>query len=146
MLCGVNLGRFTPDRGSGYVQAEGREFLLESHFLQRYVADRYGKYKYTTTILPGIFSYLSSYARERGRSLLHGQFAQYGQHRYNKLSAHTVKQKQHMVKEWNTQHYPRFERNLGFHLAMLEEMLIRARQRGVKVVLLELPHEPCPGR
>ena len=44
-----------------------------------------------------------------------------------------------MVWIWNKRRYPRFKRNLSFNLSMLEQLLIRARQRGVHVVLVELP-------
>jgi hypothetical protein len=142
LLVGINLGRFTPDRGSSFVQSEGREFLLKSRYLQQYVAKNYGKYKYTTTILPGIFAYLTSYFQQHEDELLAGHVPsrEYGQHRYNHKSAHTVKQKERMVKVWNTRRYAFFKRNLRFNLAMLEQLLIRAEQRGVHVVLIELPN------
>ena len=142
VLVGVNLGRFTPDRGSSFEQAEGREFLLKSRFLQQYVAKQYGKYRYTTTILSGIFAYLTSYFRQHDGELLSGEIPsrRYGQHRYNNKSAHTVPQKERMVKIWNTRRYPVFKRNLRFNLAMLEQLLIRAQERGVHVVLVELPN------
>lgn len=141
VLVGINLGRFTPDRGSSFKQAEGREFLLKSRYLQRYVAEHYGKYRFTTTILPGVFAYLTSYIQQHDLDLLSGRIPtrEYGQHRYNTKSAHTVKQKERMVKTWNTRRYPVFKRNLSFNLAMLEQLLIRARQRGVHVVFVELP-------
>jgi hypothetical protein len=141
VLVGINLGRFTPDRGSSFKQAEGRELLLKSRFLQRYVAEHYGKYEYTTTILPGIFAYLTSYVQQHDGDLLSGEIPsrEYGQHRYNDKSAHTVRQKERMVRTWNTHRYPIFKRNLSFNLAMLEQLLIRAEQRGVHVVLVELP-------
>lgn len=142
VLVGINLGRFTPDRGSSFKQAEGREFLLKSRFLQRYVAERYGRYRFTTTILPGIFGYLTSYIQQHDQDLLLGRIPsrEYGQHRYNTKSAHTVKQKERMVKTWNARRYPVFKRNLSFNLAMLEQLLVRARQRGVHVVFVELPN------
>ena len=141
VLIGVGLGRFTPDRGSSFKQSEGRELLLRSDFLQDYVAKRYGKYKYTQTILPGIFAYLTSYVQQHDQDLLRGRLPsrKYGQHRYNQKSAHTVKQKERMVRIWNKRRYPIFKRNLSFNLDMLEQLMIRARQRGVRVVLVELP-------
>jgi hypothetical protein len=141
VLVGVNLGRFTPDRGSSFKQSEGREFLLKSRFLQQYVAERYGRYRYTTTILPGVFAFLTSYVQQHDEELLSGEIPsrEYGQHRYNQKATHTVKQKERMVEKWNTRRYPVFRRNLRFNLAMLDQLLIRARQRGVHVVLVELP-------
>ena len=41
--------------------------------------------------------------------------------------------------KWNTSRKPVFEQNLDANLQMLEELLAQARERGVHVVLLELP-------
>ena len=43
------------------------------------------------------------------------------------------------MKKWNTSRRPVFEKNLDANLQMLEALLQQARERGVKVVLLELP-------
>ncbi len=141
LLIGVGLGRFTSDRGASLKQAEGRELLLESPFLQRYVARTYGKYKYTRTILAGVFAQLTSKVELQGGELLAGTIPRrtYGQHRYNLRGIHTVAQKERMVEEWNTRRYPKFLRNLRFHLDMLDQLLTRAQQRGLHVALVELP-------
>jgi hypothetical protein len=141
IIIGLNLGRFTSDRGASMKQAEGRELLLKSTDLQRYVARAFGKYEYTYTILPGIFSYLTSYVQQHGATLLGGDLPTrtYGQHRYTLERNHTVARKERMVRAWNKRRYKAFQRNLGFHLAMLEQVLVRARQRGLQPVLLELP-------
>lgn len=135
IIIGINPGRFTPDRGSSMMQSEGRELILKSDFLRSYVARTYGRYEHTYTILPGIFSYATSWLQNvdgLGRR-------QYGQHRYNLRNTHTVKQKERMVKIWNTRRYKVFKRNLRFNLAMLEQLIVRCRQRDLHVVLLELP-------
>ena len=44
-----------------------------------------------------------------------------------------------MVDVWLKSRYPVFERNLDYNLAMLEQVLLRCRQRGVHAVLVELP-------
>ena len=44
-----------------------------------------------------------------------------------------------MVEQWNTERAPVFDKHVDYNLAMLEQLLIRARERGVDVVLLELP-------
>lgn len=140
-IVGINPGRFTPDRGANQKQAAGRELLLKSSFLRRYVTEESGKYRYTYTILPGILSYLTSYVQEHQDDLLSGRLPTrtYGQHRYNIKHIHTVKQKQRMVERWNRQRAPVFRKHLDYNLAMLEQLLERARARGVDVVLLELP-------
>jgi lysophospholipase L1-like esterase len=43
------------------------------------------------------------------------------------------------VTKWNTSRRPVFEQNLDANLQMLEALLAQARERGVRVVLLELP-------
>lgn len=141
VVVGVNPGRFTPSRGDNQKQAEGREFLLKSTYLREYVNDESGKYKYTYTILPGIFAYLTSYAQQHQDELLSFSLPTrtYGQHRYNLKAIHTVAQKERMVERWNKKRAPIFRKNLEYNMAMLEELLIRARERGVDVVLLELP-------
>ena len=142
ILIGLNGGRFTPDRGANMKQVVGRELLLKSAFLQKYVARQYGRYRYSRSILPGIFSYIVSYVEEHGTEPLKGSVPtrEYGQHRYNLKHIHTVAQKERMVKIWNKRRYPMFKRNLAFNLVMLEQLLIRCQERGLHPVLVELPN------
>ena len=142
ILIGLNVGRFTPDRGASFKQVVGREFLLKSAFLQQYVAEEYGRYKYSRTILPGIFSFLVSWATEHRAELSRGSvpMREYGQHRYNLKHIHTAAQKEEMVRLWNKRRFRVFEHNLGFNLAMLEQLLVRCRERGLHPVLVELPN------
>jgi hypothetical protein len=140
-IVGVAPGRFTSDPGTNQKQAEGRELLLKSDYLREYVTEVSGKYRYTYTILPGILSYLTSYAEEHKEELLSGELPEraYGQHRYNVKRIHTVKQKKAMVELWKREREPVFNKHLDYNLAMLEQLLQRAQERGVDVVLLELP-------
>ena len=142
ILIGLNVGRFTPDRGASMKQVVGRELLLKSAFLQRYVAHEYGRYKYSRTILPGIFSYMVSWVNEHRSELRRGSVPtrEYGRHRYNLKHIHTVAQKERMVAIWNKRRYAVFKRNLAFNLAMLEQLLIRCQERGLHPVLVELPN------
>jgi hypothetical protein len=141
VIVGINPGRFTPSRGDNQKQAEGREFLLKSTFLREYVNGESGKYRYTYTILPGIFAYLTSYAQQHQDELLSLDLPTrtYGQHRYNLKGIHTLAQKERMVERWNRKRAPVFRRNIDYNTAMLEQLLERARQRGIDVILLELP-------
>ncbi len=141
VVVGINNGRFTPSRGDNQKQAEGREFLLKSTFLRRYVNEESGKYRYTWTILPGIFSYATSYVQQHQDELLSGEIPtrKYGIHRYNLKGNHTVAQKERMVERWNKRRAPIFRKNLDYNMAMLEELLRRAEERGIDVLLLELP-------
>jgi len=141
LLVGINLGRFTATREQNAQQAEGREFLLRSPAVRRFVADEWSLQKYQYTILPGIWAYLTDWARVHGPALFEGRLPVVGYelHRYSKKTARSAKRKEQLVGVWNTRRRPVFERNLRSNLAMLEELLRRARERGVKVVLLELP-------
>ena len=71
VLVGVNLGRFTTSPESNYNQVIGRELLLKSDSLRRWVTDHSGEHKYSYTILPGIFSALTSYLQQRENDLLY---------------------------------------------------------------------------
>jgi len=141
LVTGVNLGRFTPSRGANEEQAVGRELLLDSDYLRDHVRETAPGYRDDFTILPGIFSYLTSSADQHVRSLLNGKLPGrgYRQHRYDRRHVHTVAEKEAMVRKWNRRRAPVFEKNLEFNLGMLEQFLARARQRGVDVLLVELP-------
>lgn len=141
LLVGVNLGRFTASPAVNERQVVGRDLLLKSGFLQRYVADTYGRYKYSYTILPGIFSYLSDKLKRDGGRALRGNLSgrTYRQHQYTAAKKRSVKRKRRMVEVWLETRYPVFARNLPYNLAMLEQILVLCRQRGVHAVLLELP-------
>ncbi len=54
-----------------------------------------------------------------------------------KALSSTVKQK--MVDKWLTQYKPAFDKVLRFNLAMLDQVVRRARERGLAVVIVELP-------
>ena len=74
-------------------QVVGRELVLKSVFLQQYVvARRTASYRYSYTILPGIFSYaheLPAEARHRRCSRPGLTARQYRQHRYTLERIHT---------------------------------------------------------
>ena len=141
VLIGVNLGRFTAFPAQNEQQVIGRDLLLKSAFLQKYVADAYGRYKYSHTILPGVFSYVTSFLKKDGPALLEGRLTarEYRQHHYSQSGIHTPGQKDRMVAKWNAARYPVFRRNLAYNLAMLEQLVARCEQRGVRAVIVELP-------
>jgi len=141
LLIGVNLGRFTATREHNAEQAEGREFLLRSAAVREFAASEWGLATSQFTILPGIWSYITDWTREHGRSALEGQppSTQYQLHRYSEQTQRSDRQKERMVTVWNTKRRPVFEENLRDNLQLLEALLQRAGERGVRVVLLELP-------
>jgi hypothetical protein len=141
LLVGVNLGRFTAFPSANERQVVGRDLLLRSAYLQHYVSSTYGRYTYSFTILPGIFSYLTDLVKRDGGQAARGRVPSrtYRQHQYTAAQNHTVAQKQRMVRQWLGSRFPVFRRNLDYNLAMLEQILARCRQRGVHAVLVELP-------
>jgi len=141
VLIGVNLGRFTAFPAQNEQQVVGRDLVLKSSFLQKYVSSAYGRYTHAYTILPGIFSYLTSYLKKDGPALLEAKLTAraYRQHHYTQSGIHTPRQKERMVSKWNATRYPVFRRNLAYNLAMLEQLVARCEQRGVKAVIVELP-------
>jgi hypothetical protein len=141
LLVGVNLGRFTATEEQNAVQAEGRELLLQSGAVQDFVSSEWGLQKYSFTILPGVWAYITDWARLHGGALLEGDVPStpYELHRYSARTRRSDGQKRRLVEKWNTSRKPVFERNLDANLQMLDALLAQARERGVRVVLLELP-------
>jgi hypothetical protein len=105
------------------------------------VSSKWGLEKYQYTILPGIWAYITDWSREHGGRLLSGDApsTEYALHRYSIRTRRSESQKKRLVTKWNTSRKPIFEKNLDANLQMLEALLAQARERGVKVVLLELP-------
>ncbi len=118
LVVGVNLGRFTPSKGANQQQAVGQELLLESEYLRDHVKGIAPQYRDDFSILPGVFSFLTSYADQQVRGLLAGRLPgrSYGQHRYNQRYLHPVAEKEAMVRKWNKRRAPVFEKNLEFNL------------------------------
>jgi hypothetical protein len=141
LLVGINLGRFTATRQENAKQAEGRELLLKSGSVHSFVSSQWGLAKYQYTILPGIWAYITDWARKRGGDLLAGNSPsiEYELHRYSAATQRSDSQKKRLVTKWDTSRKPVFERNLDGNVQMLEALLAQARERGVHVVLLELP-------
>jgi hypothetical protein len=141
MLVGVNLGRFTETRQANAVQSEGRELLLESGAVHSFVSSHWGLEKHQYTILPGVWSYITQWARTHGADLIEGKSpsTEYALHRYSAATRRSDSQKKRLVTKWNTSRRPVFDQNVAANLQMLEELLKQARERGVHVVLVELP-------
>jgi hypothetical protein len=141
LLVGINLGRFTASREQNAAQAEGREFLLDSDAVHEFVSSRWGLEEYQYTILPGIWAYITDWMRKHGSSLLEGDppSTEYELHRYSEKTRRSESNKKRLVTKWNASRKPVFEKNRVANLQMLEALLAEARERGVNVVLLELP-------
>ncbi len=140
-LVGVNLGRFTADRRTNARQVSGREFMLKSRSLREFVASEWGLGRTSFTILPGVFAYLTDWVKRDGARLFSGRPVrhEYELHRYTESRIHSDAQKDAMVDRWLEDRRPVFERNVADNLALLERLLERGRERGVRIVLVELP-------
>jgi hypothetical protein len=141
LLVGVNLGRFTATKDENAQQAQGREFLLGSNAVHEFVSSRWDLEQYQYTILPGIWAYITDWMRKHGGSVLEGEppSTEYELHRYSEQTRRSEGLKKRLVTRWNTSRKPVFEQNRVANLQMLEALLAQARERGVHVVLLELP-------
>jgi hypothetical protein len=141
LLVGINLGRFTATREQNAVQSQGRELLLDSDAVHAFVSSKWGLERYQYTILPGIWAYITDWMRKHGGSLLEGDppSTDYELHRYSEETRRSDSQKKRLVTKWNTSRKPVYEQNRAANLQMLEELLAQAKERGVNVVLLELP-------
>jgi hypothetical protein len=141
-VIGVNLGRFTTSPASNYNQVIGRELLLKSDSLRRFVVDTSGQHRYSYTILPGIFSAFTSYVQQHEVDLaLRGRLRvpPYRPHPFLHRKALSSAVKRGMVGLWLTQYKPAFDKVLAFNLEMLDRLVRRARERGLAVVIVELP-------
>jgi hypothetical protein len=141
LLVGINLGRFTASREQNAAQAEGREFLLDSGAVQDFVSSEWDLQENSYTILPGIWAYVTDWMRKHGGRLLEGEppTTEYQLHRYSEKTRRSDSQKKRLVTKWNESRKPVFEKNRVANLQMLEALLAEAKERGVNVVLLELP-------
>ena len=139
VVIGVNLGRFTATREVNAQQAQGRDLLLGSRVVQRFVSSRWGLEKYSFTIVPGIFAYLSDFLKQDGKAIVTGRAEErtYEQHQYT--SVFSQRKKESLVALWNRSRYPVFKQNLASNLQMLGEILRVCKERGVHAVVVELP-------
>lgn len=141
VLVGVNLGRFTTSPSSNYNQVVGRELLLKSDSLRRWVTDYSGEHRYSYTILPGIFSALTSYLKQRENALLKGRLhtRPYKVHAFDSRATLSDADKQKLVDKWLKRYYPAFKKVHRFDAALLDGLVAEAQHCGLDVVIVELP-------
>jgi hypothetical protein len=142
VLVGVNLGRFTTSPKSNYNQVIGRELLLKSDSLRRWVNDYSGEHEHSYTILPGIFSALTSYLQQRENDLLYkGRLRSrpYKPHPFDGRKTLSDAEKRKLVDKWLTKYYPAFRKVHEFDAEMLEGLVAEGQRRGLDMVIVELP-------
>jgi hypothetical protein len=140
VLVGVNLGRFTTSPESNYNQVIGRELLLKSDSLRRWVTDRSGEHRYSYTILPGIFSALTSYVQQKETAWLNGKSAKpYKVHAFDLRKTLPDSEKRALVQTWLRKYYPAFKKVHRFDGDMLDGLIAEGKSRGLDMVIVELP-------
>ncbi|MBE0527939.1 MAG: hypothetical protein IH629_01885, partial [Thermoleophilia bacterium] len=142
VLVVVNLGRFTTSPKINYNQVIGRELLLKSDSLRRWVTQFSGEHKYSYTILPGIFSALASYLQQRENDLLYkGRLRPkpYKPHAFDGRQALSDAEKKKLVQQWLDKYYPAFRKVHEFDAAMLDGLIDEGKRRGLDMVIVELP-------
>jgi len=150
LLVGINQARFSAAPGDNEQQIVGRPLMIKSDNLHDYVAETYGRYKYSYTILPGIMDYIVSYFEENSDELRTHQVPDhpFNPHRYSLKSQYGSKKKESLVTKWLETKGPKFAKNYDYNAAMLEELVRDAKARGFTVVLFNLPlnEEAVAGR
>ena len=141
VLVGVNLGRFTTSPKSNYNQVIGRELLLKSDSLRRWVTARSGEHKYSYTILPGIFSALTSYLQQSENALLKGKLhpSRTRCTPSTRASPCPTRRSRTLVQKWLDTYYPAFKKVHKFDAAMLDGLIAEGKRRGLDMVIVELP-------
>ena len=140
VLVGVNLGRFTTSPESNYNQVIGRELLLKSDSLRRWVTAHSGEHKYSYTILPGIFSALTSYLQQKENAWLKGKSAKpYKVHAFDLRKTLPDSEKRALVQTWLSKYYPAFKKVHRFDGEMLDGLIAEGQKRGLDMVIVELP-------
>ncbi|HET6493974.1 MAG TPA: SGNH/GDSL hydrolase family protein [Thermoleophilia bacterium] len=141
VLIGVNPGRFTNTPSRSADQLEGRELLLESSALRTTMAEKWGKSQRIPTILPGVLAYLTDLSQRRMESVFNGKKRgfNYQQHTFYGREALSDKEKNELVERWLENRPAALGRYVDRHLQILDGLLARARERGLHVVIVELP-------
>jgi hypothetical protein len=140
----VNHVRFEYDPDVVEAQLGGRELLLDSPSLRRYIFARYHRGLSTPTILPGIMDYVSGWLDEHRNALLHVRLPRlkYILHRYHQGHQWSDQRKrQVLARSMRNRASPggAFDRDFEYNLGLLEEMVRAAQAKGFTVVLMELP-------
>lgn len=139
VVIGVSKGRFVYDMKTNLEQVYGRELLLESPTLERFAVEEWGADGRTMTILPGIFTYLVDLATRQSQRVLAGNPIGYDYQLhafYDSDEVLSVKRKDRLAER---QTGVSFRRNMDVNLRVLEALMARCQERGLRAVVVELP-------
>jgi hypothetical protein len=140
LVVGLAPMRFTatPDRDAGLLV--GRTLPLVSPRLQAALAAQGVSAPLVTSVLPGAFDYLSAYLRARPEDgLSFFEEVGYEPHYWDGQPARSEAAKTSEAADRLALDGPLYEDNGAYNLAMLEELLKLARDRGFSVALFEQP-------
>jgi hypothetical protein len=143
VLIGVNLNRFTNDRQSSFAQVSGRGLLLQSARLRHYVSVTYGDEYPPFGILPGILSYLKGEIIQISVRIMSGNspFLNLDSDlRQDYIRpAYTISEMRQTLQRVFNDRITKFQKNFIFHALMLKEAVRLGKERGLDIVILELP-------
>jgi hypothetical protein len=142
VVLGINYWRFITPPAENAQQAQGKRLLLSSPRLRRFLArDRLAPLIGSSTILPGVFVYAQDYYRWRRADLRAGRWSDvaYRTHLYGEQDRLTLERKRTLVAEWRRDNLAAFTRHLDHNVALMDETVALALDRGLRVAILELP-------
>ncbi|MFA4965823.1 MAG: hypothetical protein WC709_09355 [Thermoleophilia bacterium] len=154
VLVGVSIGRFTRHPEASLDQAVGRRLLLKSDTLRQFAATRYGEHRYSPTILPGVLQSLATWLYKRASNWEKGNFKLFTfvPHTFDLRELRRPETAAHKAKvQLALRSHPEalaarlktnLDKNLAFNAALLDELVRRGQERGLDIVLLQLPHNP----
>lgn len=140
-LIGVSLGRFTHTREENFQQMGGNNLLIASDATCHYFSATYGKRRPLFSLLPGMFKYTTTFpCRRLFESFLNinSWLNTKGLLQKNDFATRE-KQKRYQVQQWLHTRRPQFRDNSNFNALLLDQLVKYGRDRGINIVLLELP-------
>lgn len=146
VLIGVNLARLyqAPDKNTGDVY--GRDLVLENDALIDYVERTYEPYRFRPHIFPGLFRFLTTRAAAASSAALRHDplVIPYNLHSMDSQPTMTDA-KLESIRRWanGEKALRQLRKNLPATVDLLDATITRAQEKGLDVVIVELPHNPA---
>ena len=140
-LIGVSLNRFAHTQEENFQQMGGYNLLIASAATHHYFSTTFGKMRPLFGLLPGIFKYIITFPCRRLLESffnLHLRLNNNGHLRNNDFATRE-KIKRYDVQKWLQTRTPQFNDNFAFNALLLDQMVKHGIDRGINIVLLELP-------
>lgn len=140
-LIGVNPARFAHTQEENFQQTGGNSLLIASDATCHYFSTTYGKRRSLFGLLPGVFKYIITFPCRRFLEIcvkLDLRLNHDGSLRNNDfVTRESIKRLQ--VRELHHTLKPQFNDNFAFNALLLEQAVKSGVDRGINIVLLELP-------